>query len=77
MKNVKNIVNGYISIMTTHTGSSLVKYNKNFEIIWKRDKQNCNKNPGVSGGSPRGGVWISHRCGKIVLHQNIKDLLFL
>lgn len=33
----ENIVNGYISIIATQTGSSLVKYNRDLEIIWKRD----------------------------------------
>ena len=33
------ISDGYIAIMNTHTGSSLVHYNSNLETIWKRDFQ--------------------------------------
>ena len=32
-----NMVDGYISIMTTQTGSSLVKYDKNLDIVFKKD----------------------------------------
>lgn len=32
-----NGIDGYVSIMNTQTGSSLVKYNKNFDIVFKKD----------------------------------------
>ena len=33
-------IDGYISILNTQTGSSLIKYNRNFEIVFRRDFNN-------------------------------------
>ncbi|MBQ9019398.1 MAG: hypothetical protein IJ097_03735 [Bacilli bacterium] len=35
--NSDNLIDGYVSIMNNESGSSLVKYDKNFEVISKRD----------------------------------------
>lgn len=32
-----NVVDGYISIVATQIGSSLIKYNKNLDVVFKRD----------------------------------------
>lgn len=32
-----NTIDGYVSILNTQTGSSLIKYNRNFDIVFKRD----------------------------------------
>lgn len=36
-KDVEDNIDGYISILNTHSGSSVIKYNKNFDIISRRD----------------------------------------
>ena len=36
-KNEEGIIDGYISILNTQIGSSLIKYNKDFEIVFRRD----------------------------------------
>ena len=33
------VSDGYIAIINTHTGSSLIHYNQNLEIVWKKDFQ--------------------------------------
>ncbi len=39
IKKIISISDGYIAIINTHTGSSLIHYNNNLETIWKKDFQ--------------------------------------
>lgn len=39
IEKIISISDGYIAIMNTHTGSSIIHYNNNLETIWKRDFQ--------------------------------------